>query len=726
MNLRFSLGSAAFGLAVGGLVLGASSCRKPKGEESVAPPRIVTLAPELDSNNLAGIPGAVYKTQAASPIRWQPWTKETLDRAKAANRMIFAVVALPQQPGFQGVLASLAKDQALVSTINNTYVPVLIDGDASREIGLLTSDLCAEIRRGIQMPLFLWMSPEGNPVAWIPAPQGGPEIADLFNQSHVLVSGSWQNSPDYVLKNSALDNANRRMRIAERKNAKVMSSQPGEDAVRSVRQLASLYDPYSRAFDEAGGLFPAGALQLLSTAAVHPGLPPEVRARCLETTRDLLKDLLPSAMFDPLEGGLFCARRGSSWSLPSFYRDSISQSRGALALFDAARATGDPQASTRALALIAFAEKNYQTSEGLFSLGLSEETNQAAWLWSVEEIEKELSPADATMWIKATGMKGLGNLPSEVDPRREYFRSNSLGLAKSITELAAENSQSVEEFSQRFDTVRKTLLKVRTSRVGQTSKDDTSHAGATLRMVSAYAAAFGATGDSKYREKAVALMEKSREAFSSGPKLRLFTKDAPPSIGEGRAFLYGLAIQAAIDVSAITSDDKWVLWSEDLATTAAELFTGADFLKECPDDARIMDLPVTDLVMLFDDSTAGLVSFAECRLAVRDRPLVASFSTLATPLPTYALDRPILHTDLLQATIAREYSAVVIAGEGLPADLKLAAERLPMRMFQRRPAKSGDEVPAGAIKIVYGSGEHRLVSTASALQEAVLPSVTKS
>jgi len=726
MNLRFSLGSAAFGLALGGLVLGASSCRKPKGEVSVAPPKVVTIAPELDSNNLSAIPSAVYRTQAASPIHWQPWTKETLERAKAANRMVFAVVAMPQQPSFQGVLASLAKDQALVSTINNTYVPVLIDGDASREIGLLTSDLCAEIRRGIQMPLLLWMSPEGNPVAWIPAPNAGSEIAELFNQSHVLVSGSWQNSPDYVLKNSALDNVGRRMRIAERKNAKVMSSQPGDDAVRSVRQLASLYDPYSRAFDEVGGLFPAGALELLSTAAVHPGLPPEVRARCLETTRDLLKDLLPSAMFDPLEGGLFCARSGPSWSLPSFDRDSITQSRGAVALLDAARATGDPLASARALGLIAFAEKNYQTSEGLFSLGLSEETNKAHWLWSVEEIEKELPPADAAMWIKATGMKGLGNLPSEVDPRREHFRSNSLGLAKSIADLAAENSQSVEEFSQRFDAVRKTLLKARTARSGQASKDDTSHAGATFRMVSAYASAFGVTGDPKYREKAVALLEKSREAFSSGPKLRLFTKDAPPSIGEGRAFLYGLAIQSAIDVSAITSDNKWVLWSEDLATTAAELFTGADFLKECPDDARIIDLPVTDLVMLFDDSTAGLVSFAECRLAERERPLVASFSQLATPLPTYAMDRPILHTDLLQATIAREFSAVIVAGEGLPADLKLAAERLPMRMFQRRPAKSEDEVPAGAVKIIYGSGEHRVVSTASALQEAVLPSVTKS
>jgi uncharacterized protein len=269
--------------------------------------------------------------------------------------------------------------------------------------------------------------------------------------------------------------------------------------------------------------------------------------------------------------------------------------------------------------------------------------------------------------------------------------------------------------------VRKTLLKVRNERLGRVDRDDTSHAGASLRMVSAYAAAFGVTGDAVYREKAVALLEKSRDAFAQGPRLRLFSKDSPVSVGGGRAFLYGLALQAALDVSAITSDEQWLTWSEDLATIAAELFTAADFLKECPDDALIIDLPVTDLVMLFDDSTAGLIAFAECRLAARERPLVASFSELATPLPTYAVDRPILHTDLLQATIARHFGITVIAGPEIAPELKLAIERLPPRMIQRRPAKSQDAVPPGSVMVQFENGENRVVSTVESLEQALLP-----
>lgn len=725
MNSRIFSGWAATATLTGTLLLGVSGCRKEATASKEIRPTSVTVGTELKSNGLGSLPGAVYQSQVGSPIRWQPWTPETLQLAKSARRLVFVVVAMPQQPGFQNVLADLAKDPAVVAAINDAYVPILVDGDASREVGLLTADLCAEIKRGLQLPLFIWMTAEGNPVAWIPVNSSGANTGELFFQSHSMVSRMWADDADYVMKNSALDNVNRRGRIAQRKNANMMSAQPGEDVVRSLRQLNSFYDPYSRSFDEAGGLFPSGALDLLATAAVHPGLSDDVRARCLDTTRELLVDLLPSAMFDPLDGGVFTSRRGNSWALPAFYRDCGSQARAAVALLDAYRATGNAKALDKALGLIAFAEKSFMTSEGLFAVGMAAESNPAAWLWSVEEIEKELPPEEAAWWIKATGMKGLGNLPSEVDPRREYFRCNSLGIGQSIAELAVAQSQTVEAFTARFETTRKMLLKVRNTRLGPVARDDSSHAGTSFRMVSAYAAAFGVTGDEKYREKAVALLAKGQTAFMAGRKLRNFSADAPKSIGEGRAFLYGLGLQAAVDVSVITADQQWLDWSEDLATTAAELFTDSEFLKECPDEAKIIDLPITDLVMLFDDSTAGLISMAECRLAGGKRPLVANFSALATPLPTYAVDRPVLHTDLLQATMARHFIVTVVAGEGISQELKLAIERLPLRTVQRRAAKSTDAIPVGSAMVIFSEGEPRVVSSPESLQEAVLPSPRK-
>lgn len=726
IQFPFSRVWVALALCVPGLL--SVSCRKGKGADDPAGGTEVSIAPELLTNRLGTLPGAVYRSQARSPIRWQPWTKETLERARDAQRLLFAVIAIPQQPSYQKVLDSLASDPAALQSINDEYVPVLIDGDAAREMGVLTSDLCAEIKRGLNLPLFVWMTHEGNPVAWIPVTASDPTGArDLFKQSHTMVSRMWQDVPEYVLKNSALDNANRRSRLEQLKNIKVMSQQPALDAVRSLRQLASLYDPYSCSFDETGGLFPSSALELLASSSIHPGLPADARSRCLATIRDLLKDLLPSAMFDPLDGGVFSSRRGLTWALPSFVRDCSSQGRVAVSLMEAYRATGDSRALDKALGLIAFSENAHATPNGLFAAGLTEETDPELWMWSVEDVEKILGPEDSAWWIKATGMKGLGNLPSEVDPRREFFRSNTLGLSLTVAELAARESQPLETFAPRFEAVRTKLLDIRNSRLGKLRRDDCAHAPSTFRMVSAYAAAFVATGDDNYRQKAVALLERAREAFSVGPNLRVFSEEAPATIGAGRAFLYALALQSILDVAAITSDEQWLVWSEDLATTAAELFTGNDFLKECPDDAKLVDLPVTDLVMLFDDSTAGLISLAECRLAEIGRPLVASFSQLATPMPTYTLDRPVLHTDLLLAAIARHYKVTAVYAADIPPALKLAVERLPLRVVQRRPAKSEDEVPAGSVKVLLGEeNESRIVSTPDALKEAVLPSPGKS
>ena len=715
-----------------GLALLSAGCRKTQSAAVAPAGPAPVVAAELETNALAMLPGAVYQSQANSPIRWQPWTKATLMRASAARRLLFCVIAMPQQPGFQTVLDALAKDPATLKAIHDHYVPVLIDGDASREIGLLTADLCAEIKRPLQLPLFVWLTHEGNPVAWLPvASSGASRVVELFNQSHTTVSEMWQEDQrlapgerktSYVLKNSSLDNANRRERLAKRKMSRVASEQPATDVVRAVRQLASLYDPTSRSFDEAGGLFPAGALELLSSAANNPGLPADARARSLETARELLKDLLPSAMFDPLDGGGFSARMSTSWALPSFVRDCPGQARVALSLIEAFRATSDPRVLEKALGLLAFAEKNYQTPEGLFAIGLTRESEPAQWMWSVEDVEKALGPEDAAWWIKATGMKGLGNLPSEADPRREFFRANTLGLTQTVAEIAADLGQPVETFTPRFEAARAKLLAVRNARLGDVPRDPCSHAGASFRMVSAYAAAYGVTGEESYRKKAAALLDRARKAFSVGPKLRVFSKDAPEPISAGRAFLYALAIQSIIDVAAITSDEQWLIWSEDLATTAAEMFTGNGFLKECPDDAKLIDLPVTDLVMLFDDSTAGLVSSDESRLAELGRPLVASFSELAIPLPTYSIDRPILHTDLLLATLTRHYKMTIACGADLSPTLKTAVERLPMRSVQRRPAQADEQVPAGAVKVLLTNGQTRMVSTPEALQEALLPS----
>ncbi len=697
------------------LILGsATSCRKRDSGTAAAPPPPLPAA--LHANNLGPLPGPVYSSQADSPIRWQPWTEETFRLAEKAERLVLAVIALPQQPGFQEVLAALEADPAAVAAINNHYVPVLVDGDAAREMGLLTADLCAEIKRPLGLPLFLWLTWERNPVAWIPVSGGGRSgVAEVFDQSHSMVARTWRENRDYVMENSARDNDGRRERIGRRKNAIVASERPAEDAVAAARRLAGLYDPVSRTFDEAGGLFPAGAMELMAAASALPDVPAETRTRSREALEGLLEDLLPSAMFDPLDGGVYSLRWSKSWALPGYVRDCVIQARVALALAAAHHATGNPLALERAREVVAFAEKQYGAGNGLFSVGMAADTDVSQWLWSVEEVEKALPAEDAAWWISVTGMDPLGNIPYEVDPARKFFRGNAIALSRPVAELAA-GFPDPEAFPKRFEEIRKTLLQARRERFGEGFRDATPHAGATFRMISAYAAMFTATGDAAYREKAAASLAAAREAFADGPRLRAYPGEAPPEVVAGRAFLYALAIHASLDVADVTGDERALLWADDLASTAAELFTAGEYLKEAPDNARILDLPVTDVSMLFDDSTAGLFSLLEARMAARGRPLAPGFSQLATPLPVFAEQQPILHSDLIMATIVRHFGPVVALAPEAAPELAGTVRQLPLRWVRRGAGEPGE---AGAL-VAYPGAPEVPVSTQPALEEALL------
>ena len=637
-------------------------------------------------NKLGGLPGGIYRSQADSAINWQPWTKDTLKLAKDSNRLVLAVIALPQQPSFFRAFRELEKDPVVVDHINNSYVPVLIDGDAARELGILTADLCAEIGSGLQLPLMLWMTPDANPVAWIPLPSSKDSaVPELFSQSHVMVGHMWTDDPAYVSKNSAMDQRNRRARMLERIVNREISVEPGNDAIRALRQLTSLYDPVSRTFDEAGGLFPCGAMDLLALGARMDGLPEDLREKSRTTAGYLLDDLLNSAMFDPLDGSAFSSRRGSTWALPGFYRDCVTQARIVNSLLSCFEVTGDKRGLYRAMGVLDFIERKYSAGNGLFTLGVENAGGIESWLWREDDIRPILTGEELELWMEATGMESMGNLPSEVDPFREFFRANSIAFVKTPEEIAGSKDTDPTAARELYESARRKLLKARNERMEHESIRGEANAAATFRVVSAYASAYRITGDETFRKKAVTTLEKAKSYFSHGPGLVLYENDSAVSLVAGRAFLYGLALQATLDVAAITLDETWLLWADDLATTTAELFGKKKYIAECPPEADLIGLPVFDFAMLFGESTAGLLGMDGARLAALGRPFLEVLETQATKLPMASLHSPILHTDAVQATLIREYGITYIYGTGISEESKAALSRKPLKGFNRGP-----------------------------------------
>lgn len=676
---------------------------------------------EVLENRLAGGSGELMRSQVSSPIHWQPWSAKSFELADRMDRLVLAMVVLPQQASYRSLLAEFSATPVLVDEINKNYVPVLVDGDVNRELALLSVELCGEIGRNVNFPLLIWMTEKANPVAWIPIDtQEGTSLEKIFMQSHSMILEISGENSIYIQSNSKKDQENRKIRMLSRITQREMSAEPSEDSVKALRQLISMYDPVSRTFDGVGALFPDRILDLLATAAKMEALPKPIQKSSRETLEYLISDLINSPMFDPLEGGVFNSKFSNSWALPTFYSDCGGQARVSRVLMEAYEVTSDLRVLERALGILNYAERAYQTPEGLFYN--ESETARAFedWLWKTEDVREILGEQDLAIWMRFSGMKERGNLAADVDPLNRYYRCNTIRYAASAGQISEETGIDLTEVEVSIERSARKLREVRAEKMEFKTKATEAHSGASFQMVEAYAAAYRATGKEAYRERAVEILEKAKGYFSEGPRLKHYASEGSEPYVEGRAFIYALAMKAALDVAAISLEESWLDWADDLATTTVELFADEDFLRECSLEADLLGLPITNQLMYFGDSTVGLMSMNEARLTALGRPVLEPFSRVTAILPKYAVRYPMLHTDLIQSSLLRYYGVKLVYHQGTDPELKKAASRVsPQYMTVVANSESPVDNVTGLVKVRADGSETAITEIDQILDHAL-------
>lgn len=695
----------------------APSCRKDTGTTKPRTPAVI--APELKRNQLAGTPSALLRGWSGSKVHWQQWNPDVLQRAADARRLVFAVVGSVRYQGTFETLDAIESRPDIVDRLNREFVPVLVDLDISRETSLVASALSAEARQSVSFPFLLLLSPQGDPVSWQPLAYSDDEmIQGFFDNSVDVIARLWEESPDYVMEDSATKNGFRRERMPEPDPLVEDAAERLEKYRSSIRRLTSFYEVDLSSLSGAGGLFPIGALDCLAEAAVHPQLDEEIRRRAEQSLGGMIRVLDQSAMIDPLDGGIYSARRGPSWDLPIFVRDCVTQARAARALCRVHQSGGPTGSLRAALDAVAFAEANYRTPDGLFAMANRPgNTPGEEWLWTIEQVRTALNDDEFRVWKSMSQLDHLGNLPMEADPRREFFRLNSLALRKSLDEAAAETSLTVSQVKALFESGRKKLLKVRTERFPLAGTDPTPSATASFRMISAYAALFTATGDSAWRDKAVALGKACRAGFGASRFLNERPGAAPEKMSDGRAYAYAVAAQASLDLAAVTLEDEWNLWAQDLTTLLGENFVTEDGrLVETRRESRVIDIDYSDRLMVFEESTAGLTRTNLSRLAALGFQTPPALHPWTISLP--AIDEyPIVHTDSIGAVAHSTSRSRLAVGAGASPELATAVAGLPLGRFERRLARQ----PGAEVDLMTAAGESRKLATPADVEALAAP-----
>ena len=688
------------------LILGCG--RKSTGEDAPPPP---VIAGNLGSNQLAGAPSTFLSFYADSPVHWQKWEPSIKDDAAKARRLIFAVVSSARFPGSHDTLQAIESSPRLVNLLNQEFVPVLVDLDINREASLLASGLSFEQNEPIAFPFILLISPEGAPVSWRSLVFTSPEETRKQLEGAIdVVFRLWKDFPDYVSKDS-MEKFDRRKQNLIQTETRVTSVEERRNRFdAAIRRLSSYYDEDTRTLDGIGGLLPVSALRLLGSAAVSGHFDAERREACEKAALGVYDEVFHSAMVDPLDGGIYAARIGRSWQYPMIHRDCPTQALAISTLAGLARLNRFEGALDHALRAAAFAEDQFATPDGLFAISNKPRSNfDREWLWTVDQLTSVLTPDEFRMWQEMSGIDRLGNIPIESDPARRFFRLNSLSIRQSKAELATSLGAAPQQVESWLESSRRKLLKARDARIGGISRDSTPSATASFHMIRAYCALYTATGGEAWRNKAVNLGNRCKEAFGKAEFLNERPGEHPSPMSDGRAFTYALAARANLDLHAITLDPRWSQWAVELMTLLGENFvseTGRIF--EARKSASIIDIDYEDRAMIFGDSTSGITRANLRILAKLGMPAPPRLEPWLESLPEFDAN-PVVYADTLEAMMIEFTAPVVHVAPETPADLASAITRLPLDAVLRGPSANA----ASTHVILASGGESRDLGSAA-------------
>ncbi len=695
------------------LALTACSDKKDAADSKTPEP---VIASHLKANQLDGTPSTFLSGNAESPIHWQTWKPSLLEDADKAHRLIVAFVGSSRFPGSAETLAAIESSPALVADFNRYFIPVLIDGEISRDTMLLSAALASEVNESVGFPFMVVLSPDGAPVTWKVLNYRSNEdtLAQVSNALEVI-KRLWKDAPDYVRTDSLAKLNRRREHPAKPEPLYESAAERRTKLIEAVQQISSLWDQSSGSLDTLGGLFPAEAMSLLARASRSETISPRLRKRCDAAASAMADQLLASAMIDPLDGGVYSGRIGPSWDFPIPARNCITQAEAVIAMVDLHQFANVPGAVEVATRAAEFAENMFATEDGLFAIRrVLAPSDPTEALWRVDDLELNLDADQFTVWKSMSDFKSLGNLPPEADPARRTFRQNSLRMMKTPEQVAAEVGMPVEDVKKHLEAGRKSLLKARATLHPLPPKDATPSATASFSMIRAYAALFTATGDENWKTKALKLGENCRDAFGQARFLNERPGANPDPMSDSRAFTYALAARASLDLAAITLDDQWTRWATDLMTLLGENFVSqeGDRLSESREGFAIIPFPFEDRSMIFGWSTAGIVRQNLQSFVKTGQPVPPGLRRWQQSLPP--IDTvPVIFMDTIAALLAEFDAGTLYLGGEAPPEAIQAATALPLRAFERKIEATQSE----AIKFVAPGGEETILPSADAVKD---------
>jgi len=348
--------------------------------------------------------------------------------------------------------------------LNDVFVCIKVDREERPDIDGIYMTVCAMMTGRGGWPLSIIMTPDKKPFfagTYFPKKTLPGRIGML--ELPVRIKEIWATRQQEVF-DSATSIA---QALLEVENSRADGSLTTDIFNRAYDRLAGRFDGQYGGFGPAPKFPAPHNLLFLLRYWKRTG-----NDQALHMVEKTLTAMRQGGMADHVGFGFHRYSTDREWLLPHFEKMLYDQAMLALAYTETFQATGNPEYRAIVEEIFAYIGRVMTHADGGFYSAEdadSEGEEGKFYVWTAEELQRVLNPADAALAMRVYGLSSEGNFSDEASGRKSG--ANILHRGASVADLAVDLKMSIEDLNLRLKKIRQVLFNAREKRI-HPHKDD--------------------------------------------------------------------------------------------------------------------------------------------------------------------------------------------------------------------------------------------------------------
>jgi len=482
---------------------------------------------------------------AHNPVSWWPWSDAAFAEAERLDRPVLLSVGYSTCHWCHVMERESFEDPEIAAFINANFIAIKVDREERPDVDRVYMTVVQLMTGGGGWPMTVVMLPNREPFfggTYFPPRDGDRGARVGFLTVLERLRRAYDEERERVVESAKRVSS----ALAEATRPRPPSGVPDEAAlVEAARWLTKRFDPVHGGFGSAPKFPRPSTYELLLRYHRRTGDP-----LALRMVTQSLHAMCDGGLYDHVGGGFARYSTDDRWLVPHFEKMLYDNAQLLSLLVEAHQATGDARFAEVARETADYVLREMTDERGGFCSATdadSEGVEGKFFVWSRQEIENLLPPAQREIFMEFYGVTTAGN----------FEGSNVLHRTQPLAQLAESHGRPEEELRELLSSARETLRQARERRVPPLL-DDKILTEWNGQMIAALAKAGFALGETRYvraAERAATFIAESltteagelRRSFRAG----LAQHDA---VLEDHAFF----IDGLLALYEATGHDRWL------------------------------------------------------------------------------------------------------------------------------------------------------------------------